>query len=1016
MSKIPWTQDQQAIIDAKGAVYVSASAGTGKTAVLTERVVRLIESGISIENMLIITFTVAAAAEMKERIYARLKKAAKEAANVSKCNYASQLKLVEQTQISTIHSFCKAVIEEFSHEVGYQAGLRVADEGGELAALKEETLREVVNDIIKKGGEDADKLKTLLEGRDHKITPAGAKGSFSPTVLDMILKIDSQVSALPNQDEVLGDCLLKSEKDNCAADVDAFVMVLKRYRGRLAEKKRDASVIEFNDLEQFMLKILQNEDIARQLRERYTHVFVDEYQDVNDTQDSIITSLNRENLFLVGDVKQSIYAFRNSNPSLFFKHIDNAAEENAQVLKLKDNFRSRSEVIDSVNTVFRKVMEEGMSPVITYDGAHELEFGAEYPECNLAGERIEIVCLEYEKGLAEGRRMQAQYVARKINELVAEGNMVREDKDKSRPISYADIAVLMYKGKSHAPIYADEFRRLAIPFTWQSGGFTDTAECADVCSVLRLLDNPEDAVSMAAVLRSPFYGFTDSELTAIALTAKDKKLNSSALDACIDESLRKKIEAFRSEIQALRKDSCRLSISALIWRIINHNGHLAFASSQKLGKFRRANLFSLHKLAGSYEESTSAGIATIQGFLKHLEVLADNDPDSVAVSGGDEVTIQTIHKSKGLEYPVVFLAGADTNFTKGQSQPVVFLPEIGLAVKPALEKVAEGTLPESITDKQTKNAVDEHRRLLYVAMTRAREKLVIVGARKKEPPVEVEEETAKKKKPEENKTGKKKDYKCYWDFLMETDLAEKVVYPKLDADSGVSSRAGGKSQEANDIIAKLKANSVKLAALGEPECVRTKMSASSIGHDKKFAGGAKAARAMLEPEVDPLERGTATHLVFEKLIKAGKAPALKDVEEMIAALVKDGAVGGKVAQSIKVDKVLAFFSLPAGRAALTHTAHSEWSFTALIERSKIGLEGAGEVIVQGVIDLVIEYDGGIEIVDFKTDKTMDGRVEIYSGQLKAYADAAGRIFGKRVKLASLFFTEFGEIVPVALEA
>ena len=852
-----FTPEQLTAIRARGgALLVSAGAGSGKTRVLVERLVSYVTDPadpVDVDRFLVITYTRSAAAELRERIGARLE--ALSAALPRDRRLRRQTALLARAKIGTIHSFCAALLRERAHLLALPQDFRVADET-RCVPLRQSVLDRVLEAAYTRIDTDAD-LRALADtvgaGRDDKrletvilslydrmrshpdpekwaakcVSDAECAGASDAgdTVWGAWLLADARESAaawrarllsaradlakdpaleraygesFSGADEGLLAFLAAAEKGWDAArdalpvpfprlrpprkpyDADAAETAkahwnackeaMKKLEKRLnvpsaqaladlraaapaarallrltldfdaayTREKRRQSLLDYGDLEHLTLGLLLDEngaptDTAREVSRRFTEVMVDEYQDVNAVQDAIFSAVSRdgENLFLVGDVKQSIYRFRLADPTLFLRRYDAfGTGEGGRRLLLRRNFRSRPEILNAVNHVFSNILSRQLGE-LDYDENAALLPGAEYPPAG--GPLVRLTAVDSRAEDEEDERTAAQAeaaaVARQLRALFDAGTTVFED-GRARPLRWGDVCVLLRAPGSLAADFRAALENARIPVQAEQGA--DFFECDEVTVTLHLLalaDNPRQDLPLVSVLRSALFGFDADALSAIR--AADRR--ASFYDAlCLRAETDENCRAFLDLLSGLREDARDRSVHAFLWRVYARTGALAVAAALPGGAARRENLLRLAALARRFEENGSRGLGR---FLRWIEALRENNAAPALVSaGGDAVRVMSIHRSKGLEFPVVFLAGLGHRFNRSDaSETLPVDASLGLGLRRTdLELGVEyPTIARAAVSRSlTRQLLSEEMRVLYVAMTRAKERLYMSCALK----------------------------------------------------------------------------------------------------------------------------------------------------------------------------------------------------------------------------------------------------------------------------------------------
>lgn len=856
-----WTEKQLKAIQTRNRnILVSAAAGSGKTAVLVERIIHMITdetADINVDQLLVVTFTRAAAAEMKERLRERLEELQEEGES---SNITKQLALLNNATISTIDSFCAKVVKENFDKIDLDPGYRLADET-EIDLMKNDILEELLEEyywsdseefiiLAKKysSGKLNDKIFDLIDSIYKK-----AKGEVSPIqwvkkleksyefsseeemfqsavyknvyglcnrqILDCerklqraieIAEADSDVADLIELAEEfmsITDLLLESKdylqlhyainhctipemtkkrkgtpeirqaakglivsaRDclknmketffeeavqdmyrnaiNCRESVHILAEITVQLMERLEQVKKDKKIADFDDVAHMALNILNDIDeeenphptsVARQMAKSYKEIMVDEYQDSNFVQEAILTSVangyGTGNMFMVGDVKQSIYRFRNAKPQLFLNKFDtfeeNVEADNCKII-LDQNFRSRKEVIDSVNFLFEHIMSKELGGIDYRDG-NGLTLGADYNDV-LKGQdnRTEFIAIGTDK-----KEMEAAYVASKIKEITdpVKGLKV-EGKDKvMRPAQYKDVVILMRGIVNNAQIYLEALADAGIPaYAESKTGYFESLEIKTIMDMLTIIDNPRQDIPLAGVMTSAMFGFNDDELAMI----KSENSYISFFDNVTvyaengeNEDLVLKVKSFLDTLEYFRNLDYKNSVYDIINEILERTGFGYYVSALSNGKRRFLNIENLKEKAISYEQTSYRGLFNFVRYIEKIKELDKDEGETSAVGEKDNIVrISTIHKSKGLQFPIVFLC--DTNSTFRSEKEAVNISDdgqIGLdAIYPDMKVTTTPMHRKYIKNINSEENQAEYLRLLYVALTRAKEKLYITG-------------------------------------------------------------------------------------------------------------------------------------------------------------------------------------------------------------------------------------------------------------------------------------------------
>ena len=874
-----WTKEQQQVIDLRNRnILVSAAAGSGKTAVLVERIKELVldkKHPVDIDHLLVVTFTNAAAAQMKERVAKALEKALQE--NPSDVRLQQQAALVQNAQIITIDSFCLYVLRNHFHEIGLEPNFRIGDEG-ELKLLREDVMTGLFEQCYE------EKHPGFL----HLISCYGTSRSDAP-VRDMIFKLYSYAQSYPWPKQWLREALscyeIKTEQEleqapfiemtveygkqmvkgyleqaehyhelcqdvdgpymyeeACEQDVermeellscstyqdfyeelgkckfatlgrakdyigspekqeqvkterkklkdgigklksDCFVLtfqeileqltlvqpsaealaeVTERFIDAFTERKQDKNLVDFSDLEHFALEILVEEETgkptetAKEFQNAYEEIMIDEYQDSNYVQETILRTISREvvgqnNLFMVGDVKQSIYRFRLARPELFMEKFDTYETTDApcQRIDLHKNFRSRDTVLTFTNDIFYRIMKRNLGGVDYTDEA-ALYCGADYP----AGEKEDAfdseILLTTTQELEEGTKQQiskqeleAKLIADRIRKMVGKEEVVDEETGEFRKVRYGDIVILLRSLSEWADLFAEVLNANGIPaHTVSRTGYFSALEIRTVLNYLRILDNPRQDIPLAAVLKSPMAGLSDEQLARLRLLAEDKPYHQcvkmfleaeeelTEKESTADEDMRAKLKRFSETYKKLRRQTMDIPMHELLQKVLKETGYARYASALPAGRQRLANLHMLSEKAIAYEKTSYRGL---YHFIRYIDELQKYDVDfgeaELVGENEDAVNIMSIHKSKGLEFPVCFVSGMGKSFNKQDSRSKMILhPNLGVGLD-IIEEDRRIKVPaffKKVIARQTElESLGEELRVLYVAFTRAKEKLII---------------------------------------------------------------------------------------------------------------------------------------------------------------------------------------------------------------------------------------------------------------------------------------------------
>ncbi|ATP39107.1 helicase-exonuclease AddAB subunit AddA [Solibacillus sp. R5-41] len=885
--------------------------------------------------------------------------------------------------------------------------------------------------------------------------------------------------------------------------METLVKLTIEFSEAFKQAKQDRGLLDFSDLEHYALEILSHAEIktmpptpsevAMNFKERFKEVLVDEYQDVNRLQETILQLVKSGdeadgNLFMVGDVKQSIYAFRLAEPRLFlekYKRFDENPINNGMKIDLNANFRSRSEVLAGTNYVFEQIMDEEVGE-IQYDEQAKLKFGASYDEQQVP---VELVLLEGDSKLqtvlnSDGNgdeeesissaQQEARYIIMRIQEMVRGGAQVYNPKTKStRPISYRDIVVLM-RSRTWYATFAEEFKMAGLPlYAETDGGYFESLEVMIMLNTLKVIDNPYQDIPLASVLRAPFIGLTENELAAIRLingkvpfyeALKQYMVNASGEMAIATEQ---KLQKFLTLHEKWRNFSRHGSLADLIWQVYLDTSYFEMVGAMVNGKQRQANLRALHDRALSYEKTSFRGLFRFLRFIDRMHSRGDDLGIAKSIGEADDVvTLLTIHKSKGLEYPVVFVAGMSRGFnTKDLGNRYIFDQEFGLAIKsvnPDLNVMSTSLPHLYVKEKKLAKMKAEEMRILYVAMTRAKEQLILVGSIKD--------------------WEKQKDEWSFYQELEETVLPSYTrskanhylswVGPAVARHQDFLFAQYGKQKEATHAaqwFVNIISNEAFLAAATEEETIQTeqveqvdeslvdllthrflstypyehavtKKSKTSVSELKRLeslqrmeeeqvynsnaVNYVKAAvpSFMLkkkERKLSATEVGTAVHAVMQHIPQEG-FQTLTETTDFIQSLVTRQLLQQIEADAIEVEKILAFFQTDVGQR-FKHAKQTlrEVPFTWSLKDA----EGDAQII-QGVIDCLFEDEfGQWVLLDYKTDRIESGILDdlekikqkmtkTYHIQLNYYQQAIESIKHVKVSERLLYLYSIGKEVKI----
>ena len=852
-----------------------------------------------------------------------------------------------------------------------------------------------------------------------------------------------------------------------APAMEALLTLCADFSAAYQREKLRRNATDFSDQEHYAVRLLLGEDgrptdLAAEVGRRYLEVMVDEYQDTNQVQNCIFSAVSRQGraLFTVGDVKQSIYRFRLADPTIFLekyqRYPDRRQEEGGpRRILLSQNFRSRRPVIDAVNFVFQAIMSREMGE-IDYGQAERLHFGADFlPEradCQTEFHLLEVPVNRDREAPPVNRPLaEARFAAERIDRLLREGYPVTDaDTGALRPCRPEDVVILMRSPGPRLRCCTLALAERGIPCGVQEDeDFFSTMEVAVVCALLQILDNPRQDVPLIAVLRSPLFGFTPDQLAAVRGEHPTGDFYE-ALAASGDEVCRR----FLAQIGDLRSLARDMSIHRLIWRLYNQLHVLGVFGAMSGGERRRENLIALYEHARAFE---GAGYKGLFAFVSHLRLLLENGEQPAAASGAAAggVQVMSIHRSKGLEFPIVVLMDLNKSFNKTDLQtPVLVHPKLGLG--PLYidldRRLRYPTIArEAVAGRLSREMRAEEMRVLYVGMTRAREKLImtasLTGAARKL--AELAALSALRVPPETVDGAKSMAEWILLPLLQRreaaplreiAELEEGTCAPAGDESWVVAFHDGvpyGEPPAAGEAAVRAAGGEtlpVDRAALEfvyphQAACsAPTKLTATQLkGREKDreiaedtlqpYARPVFAAPRFLAGKrpVDGAERGTAVHLVMQYVDLSGKT----DPGETVADLVRRRLLTEEQAAAVDLAAVGRFLASPLARELReAERVEREYRFSLLVPAAVCcpELDGTDEVLLQGVVDLYAVKDGAVTVVDFKTDRVTEAslpeKLDYYRPQLAAYSGALERMLELPVTRRILYFFHTGQAVEV----
>ncbi|ECP1912732.1 helicase-exonuclease AddAB subunit AddA [Listeria monocytogenes] len=1215
-----WTDDQWKAIQAKGNnVLVAAAAGSGKTAVLVTRIIeKLIDesANLNVDELLIVTFTNASAAEMKFRIGKGLEEALGQ--NPDSAHLKRQVALLNYASISTLHSFCLEIIRKYYFEADIDPSFRLI-EPIESSMIRDEVLEGLLEQeygienneaffhlvesftgdrsdaelhslisklydfsranpdpnawleamvnfynteeitsitelpyfpIIKEDIElrvnqaknyllnaidyanenngpapylatlendlvqiqalselnwsSWTHLKTSIENIDFKRIPTlKNKSDYDEVYVEEAKKFRD--AAKKEMKNIATDWFSReelnylSDLEKMKPDIQTLSELVKKFAANFFEEKQQRGVLDFNDLEHLALKILLNGDkaseVAQNYQKQFKEVLIDEYQDTNMVQETILRLVTNPseaqgNLFMVGDVKQSIYRFRLAEPTLFMTKYQTFQQDgsgNGIRIDLSQNFRSRKEVLDATNFIFHQLMDKHIAE-IDYDTAAELTLGANFPETNAMATELLLIDMKTEDTETEDElspqelqknQVESRAIAMKIREMIDNKFPIYDKKLKqNRPIQYRDIVILS-RAMTSAPDMEEAMKVQDIPFyANNNSGYFETTEVATMIALMKVVDNPYQDIPLAAVLRSPIIGLNEEELGQIRMAKKGYFYDAllAYKDITVSETA-DKISDFVQQLNNWRELSIRENLTSLIWQIYQETNFYEFVGGLPGGKQRQANLRALYDRANQYEKTSFRGLFRFVRFVERLEIRGDDLGTAKTLGEKEDVVrMMTIHASKGLEFPVVIVSGLSRKFNMRDIYSKTLLDkDYGFASSYRdIEKmiVYPTIMQQAIKQKKSREMIAEEMRVLYVALTRAEEKLILVAT------VPDFEKTSKnwlqvaKEKETILPAATRAKAKCYLDWIgnatirhpafkellceemiqtlatemkLQIEIKTKEMFltnelEKAESDNWLENIKEHQpvpiQSPYKDEIQRYMEYEYQNEAATE---IRAKQSVTELKRQFSLQDSWSDTTLLKEFQKVSLDRpkflqknklsateiGTAMHTLMQA-VSLDYKPTKEDLEQLLRTMREKDILTDAQIKAINIKQILDFFESPLGETMLQKKdlVKREVPFSYLLPVSELyeNIDIDERVLIQGVVDSMIEEEETITLIDYKTDK-IEGRYadwnaaekvmkERYHIQIKLYAEAIQAISGKKVAAAYLYFFDGQHICQI----
>ena len=1161
--------------------------GSGKTTVLVERIInKIINENIDIDKILIVTFTNAAASEMRAKILDAIYKKIEE--NPNDAHLQRQVTLLAKSNISTIHAFCLEVIKNNFYEIDVSPNFKIADTT-ELEILKQEVLENLFEDKYENYDKDFLELintyttyrsdeplkelilkiykyiqsfpfprrwitenvkkfqieenisfeKTIcgkilfsiakeeirdsiiiLEEQLNKIKYEEEFNKFFITISEDIRKLE-KLNDITEWDELYNNLVnlkfdtwprdkkaneeikkkIKQERDKIKENInnilekiiscnsndaieemneiypiaDKIKNIIIEFSDKYAEAKKEKNIIDFNDIEHLALNILIKEEngkrvisnVAKKYQEKFVEIAIDEYQDSNLIQEYILTTISRgNNIFMVGDIKQSIYKFRQARPELFLEKYENYKLKNELQkndnlkIQLFKNFRSRKEVLDFTNLVFEDIMQKNLGD-IDYNKNEFLNLGANYPENINSIAELNIIDLkkqdeEYEELEEETEEkienivLEAKFVANKIKTLFKDNYMVCDKNGEFRKLKYKDIVILLRATANSAQIFEKEISNLGIPvFSDSSCEYLEAIEIQTIMSLLKIIDNPINDIPLVTVLRSMIGNFTDNELIKIRINEKNKSFYEAIISyiSTQEDELKNKLKNFIEKLDKWREEKENIPLDEFIWKIYIDTGYYNYVSLMPNGLLRQANLKLLFEKAKQYETTSFKGLFNFISFIDKLK-LSSTDMSSAKLIGENEdvVRIMSIHKSKGLEFPVVFLSctGKKFNLMDLNNSDILLHQELGMGFKyiDYNKQIEYNTLAkEAIKNISKIEMLSEEMRILYVALTRSKEKLIITGVTNDlEKSLKEKEKLIKTYKniEQENKINKNivKRYMTYLDwielvyinnieninkFLKYNVISQKEILKEDDdyekEEKNIEENLNNNIEEQEKIKNIINWNyKYKLETNMITKSSVTQIKNLNIEKDESYLDKFETPK-FLEKEkvITGADKGNLIHLVLQRLNPKEEYDKNKIID-LIENLFIRKIISQEEKKYIDINIILNFLNSDIWKEIKeAKSVYQEQPFYININASKIyGEETEENILVQGIIDLYyINKSNEIVLVDYKTDKKNENQLKkCYNNQLEIYKEAIESSLNKKVNKVYIYSTYLNKVIPI----
>ncbi|MCT4611951.1 MAG: helicase-exonuclease AddAB subunit AddA [Clostridia bacterium] len=1098
MGDIRWSEDQLKAINKEGGnILVSAAAGSGKTAVLVERIIRKIKE-IDVSELLVVTYTNAAAAEMKERLIKAISLELE--LNPENEHLQRQMILINSASIMTMHSFCLEVIRNNFEKLGLDPNFKIGD-NLEIKMLKKAALDEVLEacfseenkhmidffdayynikdgtrfeglifkfyDFVRSNPKPWEWLKESQE-EVRAFNPIAslnhAKDDISWFDYDEIngkvfeekyiklldecnmfikeLKLINTYEEMydflktvkfsrmatvkdADEEETLYFKLIREKvKNNFSKITKKYFNIAPKYIDEINSKtleyinvlsqitkmydevysrlKDEKGILDFSDIEHKTLEVLENKEISNRYKEKFREILVDEYQDSSMIQETMINKISKDNIFMVGDIKQSIYRFRLASPEIFIGKYEgyNEDEEKGTLINLSKNFRCNKGIIDATNIIFESLLNKEIGE-IDYDDRAKLYKGVD----NDKFEKVNVNIIETEKKGTDAVILEATDIANRIKKLV-----------KEEEYNYKDI-VILFRSLTNVEVFEETLTSKGIPvYSDKDKGYFDTVEVKTIISFLEVIDNPRQDIPLVAIMKSPMFNFTSNELYKIRNEFKYGNFYDALQfygDSVFDDELVSKTKKFLSDIKRYRELSGRLSLYEFIEHIYDDTNYYNYIVAMPFGQKRESNLRLLVRKAIDFEKTNLKGLFNFVNYINELGAYTKEENQAKVISENEDVVrMMSIHKSKGLEFKVVFVANLNKNMNEQDLKAdIVYNKDMGIGIKyvDTKNKYTIDTIGKNLINKKAKKEMlSEELRVMYVALTRAKEKIYLSSIISD---VEKNMESWENVAFDGNLVSR--DYlikaKSFIDILMPVFIKynelfeinylndeeidskrvmhlnkyEDIEYETVDKEEYVF------DYKASELPIKMSVTEIKRLA--------------DMDQDEGDLIELKKPNFTDEGKTDSLNKGIVIHKVFQNL-------DFENVEDSLGDLLRKKMISQEDLKIIDVNKLKKFTRSDIYlRMKNSAKVYKEQAFVLNIDGDIISEEYTKEdkILVQGVIDMFFEEDGKLVVVDYKTDnmenKTEEDLYRVYKKQLELYKYALEKLTGREVKECLIYF-------------